>query len=190
MAIFFVRGGGGAESLEEVSAKVLKLFGKGTVMAPDGSPASHAAAKKGGKPSLKGVSHLTKVFTPVSKLLKSTLQKDEIKMLRSNSKGKGAAVKETKLYFVLCGGDNAAESQSGHIRNTMRRVGNLGRFATKAIEKKNIQTLAAAALLRNSGYKTILDALKQYRIACSSGVVSVAPRNTFNVSCVKDWIFK
>ena len=93
------RGGGGAESLKEVSAKVLKLFGKGTVMAPDGSPAFHAAAKKGGKPSLKGVSHLTKVFTPVSKLLKSTLQKDEIKMLRSNSKGKGAAVNETKLYF-------------------------------------------------------------------------------------------
>ena len=70
------------------------------------------------------------------------------------------------------------------------RKSHIGRFATKEVEKKNVQTLAAAALLRNSGYKTILDALKKYRIACATGVVSVAPGNAFKVKCVKDWIFK
>jgi hypothetical protein len=184
------RGGEGSERLEEVEASIARLFGKGTVMAPDGSRAFHAAAKNAKKACLKGVSHITKVFTPVSKLLKSTLGDDETRMLRARSKGKQPAVKETRLYFVLVAGDNAAEGITGHVKNTMRRLGNVGRFNTKQAPMKNVQTMAAAAILRRAGLHTVLDALKQYRVACSSGSVKVAPQGAFSMDCVKTWLYK
>ena len=118
------------------------------------------------------------------------MKKDVLKLLRSKCKGKQPAVKETALYFVLVGGDNAAESQTGHLKNTMRRIGNIGRFGAGQTVKKDVQTLAAAALLRQSGFQTVLKALKQYRIACSIGAVSVAPKDAFNMNCVKGWIFQ
>ena len=111
-------------------------------------------------------------------------------MLRSSSKGKMPAVKETARYVILVGGDNAAESQTGHIKNTMRRVGNIGRFATGVVEKKNVQTMAAAALLRRAGFQTVLESLRQYRVACSSGIVSVAPKDAFETKGVRGWLFK
>ena len=183
-------GGGGPESLPEVEETIAKLFGIGTVAAPDGSQAFHSAAQKAGKPSLKGVSHGTKVFTPVSKLLKSKLDKSVLKMLRSNSKGKVPAVKETARYFVLAAGDNAAEGQTGHIKNTMRRLGNVGRFQSPAVETKNVQALSAAALLRHAGLKTVLNALKQYRLACSTGVVATKPKDAFQSETAKRWMFQ
>ena len=85
---------------------------------------------------------------------------------------------------------NAAESMTGHIKNTMRRLGNVGRFNNKHTDAKNVQTMAAAALLRHSGYQTVLDALKKYRIACSTGAVSVAPKDAFQIESVKNWIFQ
>ena len=183
-------GCGGPVSLPEVEEPIAKLFGLGTVVAPDGSKALHSAAKKAGKPSLKGVSHFTKVFTPVSKLLKSKLSKDVVKMLRSKCKGKKTPVKETALYFVLAGGDNAAESLTGHVKNTMRRLGNVGRFNNTRGEIKNVQTMAAAALLRQAGFQTVRAALRQYRIACSTGVVAVPPNGAFKLECVQTWLYQ
>ena len=150
------RGGGGPENVAEVETPIARLFGIGTIAAPDGSPAFHSAPKRANKPSLKGVNHSLKIMTPVSKLLKSKLSKDVVTMLRSHSRGKNPTVKETKLYFVLVGGDNAAEGQTGHIKNTMRRLGNVGRFNNSQTVAKNVQGIAAAALLRHAGFKTVL----------------------------------
>ena len=61
----------------------------------------------------------------------------------------------------------------------MRRLGNVGRFSSKKPQMKNIEALAAAALLRKSGYDRVLQALREYRIACSTGKVRVAPRHAF-----------
>ncbi len=113
-----------------------------------------------------------------------------VKMLRSNAKGERPAVKETKLYFVLVGGDNAAEGQTGHIKNTMRRLGNVRRFNSSESASENVQALAAAALLRNAGFKSVLAALKQYRLACSVGTISAAPKDAFNMETAKKWMFK
>ena len=91
---------------------------------------------------------------------------------------------------MLVGGDNAAEGQTGHIKNTMRRLGNVGRFNSSKSASKNVQTLAAAALLRNAGFKCVLTALKQYRLACSVGTISVAPKDAFTMETAKKWMFK
>jgi hypothetical protein len=112
------------------------------------------------------------------------------KMLRSKTKGKAPAVKETARYFILVGGDNAAESQTGHIKNTMRRLGNVGRFGAPDASAKNVQALAAAALLRCAGLSTVLGALKQYRLACSTGAIVVAPQDAFKIETAKGWMFQ
>ena len=184
------RGGGGPERKEEVADPIAKLFGCNTIVAADGSTGFQAAAKDANKPSLKGVSHITKVFTPVTKLLKSKLSQGEIKLLRRHCKGEQPAVKETALYFVLAAGDNAAENITGHIKNTMRRFGNLGRNNATHDETKNVQTLAAAALLRHAGVQTVFDVLKRYRLACSTGVVSTSPKDAFSMKTVRKWMFK
>ena len=71
---------------------------------------------------------------------------------------------------------------SGHIKNTMRRVGNIERLVSTSVEQKNVQALAAAALLRHAGLQTVLGALKQYRVACSKGVVTISPKEIFNIN--------
>lgn len=81
-------------------------------------------------------------------------------MLRFKCKGKKPPVKNTKLYFVLVGGDLGAENLTGHLENKMRRIGDIGRFNSNETEKKDVQTMAAAALLRKGGFQTVLDALK------------------------------
>ena len=45
-----------------------------------------------------------------------------------------------------------------------------------AEKRRNIEVLAAAALYRKAGVNTVLDALREYRLACSNGTVRVAPR--------------
>ena len=184
------RGGGGPETCAEVTPPWTRVLGEGTVVAPDGSQALHSAASEAGRPSLKGVKHITKVFTPVAKLLKSKLANDVVKMLRSSTKGKRPQVKEPKLYFVLAAGDNAAESMSGHIKNTMRRLGDMGRPNIAVPIAKNVQALAAAALLRRAGFQSVLDALRQYRIACSIGAVSLPPKNAFSMESVSGWLLR
>ena len=71
-----------------------------------------------------------------------------------------------------------------------RRLGNVGRFNNSQTVAKNVQGLAAAALLRHAGFKTVLQALTQYRLACSVGTISVAPTEAFKLEATKSWLFK
>ena len=178
------RGSGGPESLAEVRGPRAHAMGKGTALAPDGAQAFHSAAAEIGVPSLPGVNHQDKVFTPVTRLLKSKLPKRTAAALRRHSRGKAPAVQETKLYFKLVAGDNSVESVQGRIRNTLRRVGNVGRHNASET-KKAVQTLSGAALLRRAGVASVLDALRRYRVALSAGVVQMTPRESFRAeSCV------
>ena len=105
-------------------------------------------------------------------------------MLRRNCRGKTPAVQETKLYFKLVAGDNSAESTQGHIKNTLRRVGNVGRHNTTEL-KKAVQTLSGAALLRRAGLASVLDALRRYRVALTSGAAQMAPKDCFRAGLCK-----
>ena len=122
---------------------------------------------------------MARIFTPVCKLLKSALEDDTVKMLRAQSKGKNAAVKETPRFFFLAAGNNKAENRVGCIKNSMRKLGNMGRFNSTAKAKKNIQAMHAAALSREGGFDRVMRALKQYRLACSRGDVQISPKNAF-----------
>ena len=59
-------------------------------------------------------------------------------MLRKQTKGKQPAVKETSYHFKLAGGDQCAESGLGHIKSTMRRVGNIGRLKVKTVRNATL----------------------------------------------------
>ena len=61
-------GAGGPESKAEVLPVLKSALRKGSLMAANGSPAFQSTAKAFKKPSLVGVSHLRKVFTPVAAL--------------------------------------------------------------------------------------------------------------------------
>ena len=100
-------------------------------------------------------------------------------MLRKQTKGKQPAVKETAYHFKLAGGDQCAESGLGHIKSTMRRVGNIGRLKVKTGKKRNIDALAAASVLRTSGYVNILNALASFRRAGLAGKLKTSPRDCF-----------
>ena len=69
----------------------------------------------------------------------------------------------------------------------MRRVGNMGRMVSKNAKRKNIEALAAAALLRKAGFDTVVDATKSYREAGAKGLLKVTPRKAFDWSAPK-WL--
>lgn len=90
--------------------------------------------------------------------------------------------------LFLPAGDNSAESTLGHVQNTMRRIGNIGRMATKNTERRNVEALAGAALLRNAGFHSVLAALQSFRVAGSKGMLKAGPREAFNMKKCK-WLF-
>ena len=110
-------------------------------------------------------------------------------MLRKKTKGAKPSVKENSRFFILTAGDNSAEGTTGHLKNTMRRVGNLGRNNVTVGEKKNIQALAAAALYHKAGFESVLEAVKEYRLALSAGTVPLAPKNAFDDKSCGVWLF-
>ena len=81
------------------------------------------------------------------------------------------------LYHVVC---------MGKVCGEKRDCSQLG----DSHVTKNVQAMAAAALLRHAGLQTVLDALKQYRLACSTGSVVVAPKDTFNTQAASNWLFQ
>ena len=171
----------GAESRSEVDQPIKDAMGAGTIGAPDGSRAFHGAIRAAGKPSLHGVNHMKKVFTPVARLLKSSLDDRTKRMLHEKTKTKGSrkpAVRETSRYFKLAASDNGAENTVGCIKKVMRRFGNVGRTCSKGLQK-SIQAMSAAALRRECGLKRVLAALKEYRLDCANGTVQVAPKDAF-----------
>ena len=127
--------------------------------------------------SLKGVSHLTKVFTPTCKFWKGALSVRHAKTLQVHANKRDSLVKQSKCKCFVAGGDNRAENRLGQIKATMRRCGTLkGHYSSKY---KRIQILAAATLHRKPGIMSALNALQLYRNDCSSGKICVAPKHAF-----------
>jgi hypothetical protein len=116
------------------------------IHAPDGARAWKGICDTMQMPCASGVSHLRKIFTPVSRFLKSGLTKKAHATLKKQTKGKKAAATASTRYFHICGGDNSAESTLGHIKNSMRRLGNVGRGKSKKPTLKTVQALTSAAL--------------------------------------------
>ena len=173
--------GMGAESRAEVDQPIKDAMGAGTIGAPDGSRAFHGALRDAGKPSLPGVNHMKKVFTPIARVLKSSIDARTKRMLEKKCKSKGstkAAVAETKRYFKVAAGDSSAENTVGCIKKVMRRMGNLGRTRSTGLQK-NVQAMASAALHRQCGFDRVLAALREYRLDCSNGTVQMAPKDAF-----------
>ena len=75
--------GMGAETRQDVDNPIKMHMGSATVGAPDGGRAFHGAPQASGIPTLTGVNHMKKVFTPVGKLLKSTLTTGTTRMLHN-----------------------------------------------------------------------------------------------------------
>ena len=69
----------------------------------------------------------------------------------------------------------------------MRRQNALGRQRKKN-KAANAQVLAAAALHRQAGLKTVLTAMKEYRQACSTGTVRITPAECFNETYKVPWL--
>ena len=79
--------------------------------------------------------------------------------------------------MMTAGGDSRAENRLGQIKAIVRRCGTLkGHYSSKY---KRIQVLAAAALHRKPGIMSVLTALQLYRNDCSSGKISIAPKDAF-----------
>ena len=124
---------------------------------------------------------MKKVFTPIARVLKSSIDARTKRMLEKKCKSKGstkAAVAETKRYFKVAAGDNSAENTVGCIKKVMRRMGNLGRTRSTGLQK-NVQAMASAALHRQCGFDRVLAALREYRLDCSNGTVQMAPKDAF-----------
>jgi hypothetical protein len=147
------------------------------------------------KSVLKGTKHGQQIFTPVSKLTKSLLDEGAKKMLAMKAmkaksmkgvKAVNAPVKETKRFFVVAGGDQCAESTIGAVKQTMRRFGSIGRLnkqmTKKVPNRRTVDALAAAAVLRKAGFQTVLDALRDYRIAGAKGELKVSSTDAYNMN--------
>ena len=163
------------ETKAEMTPLLQRTLGKGVIVAPDGAPAWTAATA--GHARLKGVSHLNKVFTPASKLNKRDVDSRTKKLLDRNSQGPKRLAAEYKSHWRLAGGDNAAESLLGHVKNAGRRMQTVGRTGSETL--KEVQSLAAARMLRCPGLQTILDAYRNYREAGLKGRLQVAPSECF-----------
>ena len=88
--------------------------------------------------------------------------------------------KENKKDFKAVAGDNAAEGRLGRMKKkNMRRQNALGRQRKKS-RAPNVQVLAAAALHRRAGLKTVLTAMEEYRQACSTGTVRTTPAECYD----------
>ena len=133
-----------------------------------------------------GVSHLEKRFTPTVKMWKSGLTAKQKAALHRVAKNKAKVVSESARQFTAAGGDQVAEARLGAVKNSMRRASLLGRLNTTPTRKK-IHVLSAAHLVRCPGLEAIMRALRNYRLACSSGQVAISRRDAFNAERLK-WL--
>jgi hypothetical protein len=128
------------------------------------------------------------IFTPVSRFLESGLTKKAHATSKKQTKGKKAAASESSRYFHVCAGDNSAESTLENVKNSVRRLGAVGRGNAKKPSLKTVQALSSAALLRQAGLAKVLEALAAYRAACAIGVLKLAPNTCWqhNKCC---WLY-
>jgi hypothetical protein len=115
------------------------------------------------------------VFTPLVALPKESLPEDVITILGQAAKQKDSCVLEQSKAFKVVAGDNAAEGLQGHLNNALRRHGLKGRSHVPTVA-----TLSAAAVLRNPGFDAVLQAVSDYRKACSNGTLLISPSQAFS----------
>ena len=175
------RKGCGPESKVEVSSTIAEKVKASCLLAPDGAPAFRAAAKSAGLQVLGGVSHSRKVFTPTSRLSRRDLSARGTRwVVRKGCAKKTTVYRSYKKHVAAAGGDQLAENLLGHVKRTARRMGTMGGGTSKP-HMKSLQALAAAALLREAGFMSVLVALRKYREDCTSGAVLRSPRDAWSV---------
>ena len=81
----------------------------------------------------------------------------------------------TSNSFVLCAGDNAAESVASVSKGQLRRMNLMRSSATDKIEHRNV--LRAHYLNKEPGLRRVLRALKMHREKAAAGLIS--PGNCF-----------
>lgn len=176
------------ERSHEVTPVIRKAVQQGCFLGSDGAKAWTQASSASKAPKLPGVHHQKKVFTPLTRLKKSALTVSQIKTLRAATKGKSPTAKEGKHFFWTTAGDNGAESTMSSLKQSLRRMGHLGRTQVKKPNHQTARTMAAAALAREAGLSCVLTALKLYREALSAGNLHLSPRQAFDVTHCQ-WLF-
>ena len=135
-----------------------------------------------------GAVHVKKIYTPTVKVYKRDLSKNVIKMLlkeaATESLGRRMTVKALKTCFIFVGGDNLAEHLNEKLKSKQRRAGTLRNFAD---DMQGVETLHAAALLRNPTMQMALDALAEYRCHIAKSAWC-DPSKAFTGEAIKRWL--
>ena len=176
--------GCGPESKEEVSGTVKKALGKRTILCGDGARAWGGAAAAAGKAHLSGVAHNKRIFTPVARLRKTSLNHSTqswLKSKSSSSSGSAKPVQETARDFKFVAGDQLAESAFGAVKKTARRMNVVG-AGCKTLNGPSVIAHSSAALVRAPGLHGVLKALKAFREACANGDIKLSPSMAFDAA--------
>ena len=160
----------GPETREEVSRTVKHALGRRTILCGDGARAWEGAARSA---HLRGVAHNKRIFTPVARVKKSSLNPSTQSWLKAKSRGscKANPVQETQRDFKFVAGDNLAECAFSAMKRTARRMNVVGAGAKK-LNAPSVIAQSSAALLRSPGVDNVLQAMKTFRLACSSGDIA------------------
>ena len=159
----------GAESFLETVLKVQSKLDKSKhVAAADGSPALQQAAAAANVVSLKGVSHLRFIFTPLAVIPKKGLDQNSINLFRRLVGDE--VCKERRDSFVLTAGDNCAESLCAVSKKQLRRTNLNIAVVRDKIEHRYL--LSSHFLNKAPGLARIMQALRCHKMICMSGLVS------------------
>ena len=118
----------GPETREEVSGTVKQALGRRTILCGDGARAWEGAARSAGKAHLPGVAHNKRIFTPVARVKKSSLNRSTQSWLKAKSRGscKANPSQETQRDFKFVAGANLAECAFSAVKRTARRMNVVG----------------------------------------------------------------
>ena len=118
--------------------------------------------------SLKGVSHLRFVFTPLAVIPKKGLDQNSINLLRRLVGDE--VCKERRDSYVLTAGDNCAESLCAVSKKQLRRTNLNIAVVRDKIEHRYL--LSSHFLNKAPGLARIMQALRCHKLKCMSGLVS------------------
>ena len=90
-------------------------------------------------------------------------------------------MKETQRDFKFIAGDNLAESEFSPVKRIARRM-NVISSGAKKLNAPSVIAQSSAALLRLPDINKVLQAIKTYRLACSSGDILLLPTTAFDLA--------
>ena len=105
-----------------------QALGRRTILCGDGARAWEGAARSAGKANLPGVAHNKRIFTPVARVKKSSLNRSTQSWLKAKSRGscKANPLQETQRDFKFVAGANLAECAFSAVKRTARRMNVVG----------------------------------------------------------------